>query len=174
MINILEIEKRYKINDDIPIPEDKIKSKKHITQVYSNINPDVRIRKLEENGETNYFHTVKYKTEDKNSRIEIEQLITQQEYKTIFDLIDKKPVIKDRYIVDLDNNLTAEIDHFLDTNDKIVEVEFPDEKTMNDFNNNKPDWFGDEIKGKQSFSVQVFKMINSNDIYSIIRDKYSL
>jgi adenylate cyclase len=156
----MEIEKRYELKGDIPI--DKIISKKYIEQVYSNINPDVRIRKIEQDENVQYFHTVKYKTEDKNSRIEIEQNISKEDYIKIFQLINKNPVRKNRYIIPIDDCLIAEVDEFLDINKIIIEVEFESEEQMNEFSKSiKPNWFGDEIVGKQSFSVQVFSQLNN-------------
>lgn len=160
----MEIEKRYDVNKD-EIPINDIKSKIYIEQVYSVIGnnkgiPDVRIRKTEENGKSKYFNTVKYKTENKNSRVEIEQEIGKDDYDKIFKLIDKKPVRKNRYLIPIGDNLMAEVDEFLDTNKIIVEVEFPDIDTMDNFT--PPKWFSKEIKGKQSFNAQVFSMINSD------------
>lgn len=166
---MLEIEKRYDINSKIPIPKDKIKSQYRIEQVYSNISPDVRIRKITDTDDNEtYFHCVKYILKS-GIREEIEQPITKEQYDNIFEVIDKKPVAKDRFLIDLDNNLTAEIDTFLDTNKTIIEVEFPDEKTMKDFV--PPDFFGSEIKNKQSYSVCVFSKIN-DDLNGIERLKY--
>lgn len=167
---MIETEKRYHVNLE-DVPQDDIKSKININQTYSHFDPDVRIRKINDGEKDTYFHTVKYFLKN-NQREEIEQPITEDQYNRIFSSIDKKPVNKDRYFVDLDNGLTAEVDNFLDTGDMVVEVEFPDKESMDSFV--KPDWFGDEIKEKQSFSVQVFSKINSNrnDIYEDIRNKY--
>jgi CYTH domain-containing protein len=164
---MLEIEKRYKLNGDIP--KDKIKSQYRIEQVYSNISPDVRIRKITDtDGKENYFHTVKYILKN-GIREEIEQPITEVQYDRIFETINKIPVIKDRYLINLDDSLVAEIDHFIDTDKIIVEVEFPDEITMNNFI--KPDWIGNEINNKQSYSVFVFSKIN-NELSSIQKLQY--
>lgn len=163
----MEIEKRYKLNGNIPV--NLVTSKKYIEQVYSSIAnnngvPDVREIKTEENGEYTFTHTVKYKTDDKNSRIELEQNISEELYNQIFSIIDKKPLRKNRYIVPLENGLNAEIDEFLDKDIIIIEVEFPNEEIMNEFSkSDKPEFFGDEIVGKQSFSSMVFSQIN-NDI----------
>ena len=159
----MEIERRYDIEGEIP--KDKIKSQMYIEQLYSVIGdnksiPDVRIRKIIQDNNEQYLHTVKYKTDDKNSRIEIEKPILIEEYNYISSLIDKKPIKKNRYLVPLENGLIAEIDEFLDVNKIIVEVEFDNIEQANNFQ--KPEWFGNEIKGKQSFSVKVFSKINNN------------
>ena len=130
---------------------------KYIEQVYSGFNPDTRIRHIKENDEDTYYHTVKYKLKN-NQREEIEVIISEEQYNRIYDTIDKKPVRKNRYLVEISNGLMAEIDEFKDTGDIVVEVEFPDEETMNNFI--KPDWFGSEIKEKKSFNVYVFSKIN--------------
>lgn len=164
---MLEIEKRYKLAGDIP--KDKIKSRYRIEQVYSNISPDVRIRKITDvDGKESYLHTVKYILKS-GVREEIEQSITEEQYDRIFETINKIPVIKDRYLIDLGNSLVAEIDHFIDTDKIIVEVEFPDEIIMNNFI--KPDWMGNEINNKQSYSVFVFSKIN-NELSSIQKLQY--
>lgn len=162
-----ELEKRYKLIGKIPM--DLVKSKKYIEQSYSSIadkktgTPDCRIRKIEQDNEIAYTHTVKYKTDDKNSRIELEQDISEDTYNYIFDLIDKKPVRKNRYIVPLDNGLSAEIDEFIDKDITIIEVEFPDEDTMNAFvKSDKPSFIGGEITKQQSFSEIIFSQINKD------------
>lgn len=167
---MLEIEKRYKIKGNIPF--DLVKFKIYISQTYSAFNPDVRIRYIKnEEGQEQFFHTVKYKVKN-NERIEIEQEISKIQYDMIFDSINKKPVRKNRYIVPIQDNLIAEIDEFLDSGDIIVEVEFPNEDKMKAFE--KPDWFGEEIKEKESYSKYVFSKINKKvgeKVNSLISDK---
>jgi adenylate cyclase len=165
---MLEIERRYKLNGEMP--KDRIKSQYSIEQVYANINdPSVRIRKITDlNNKETYYHTVKYSIK-KGIREEIETEITKEQYDNIFSYIDKKPVIKDRYLVDLCDGLVAEIDYFIDENMYIVEVEFPDEQTMNNFI--KPEWFGNEITKNQSYSIYVFSKIN-NQLTDIEKLKY--
>jgi CYTH domain-containing protein len=165
---MIEKEKRWYLNGELPM--DDLLSKKKISQVYSNFSPDVRIIETVENDISTYTHTVKHFIND-NDREEIEQYISDTSYNRILKLIDKKPLVKDRFLFDLGNNLIAEVDHFIDTDEWIVEVEFSDDKTMNDFQ--KPNWFGNEVdKGKQ-FNKQVFSLINSSDVYSELRYKYS-
>jgi CYTH domain-containing protein len=155
-----EMERRWKLKGQIP--KDNIIRQMYIEQCYSNLKtPDVRIRKLVENDKESYFHTVKYKTDTKNSRIEIEQSIDKETYDEIFDIINKKPVKKNRYIVEISDEIYAEIDEFLDSNDIVVEVEFPDEEMMKNFE--KPDWFGKEIKEKYSINHDVFSKINKTN-----------
>jgi CYTH domain-containing protein len=153
---MLELERRWKVQkEDIPFNE--VINQYQISQVYSSFSPDVRIRKITSNSNDTYVHTVKYFLKD-NKREEIEQHITEEQYNNIFDYIDKKPVVKNRMIIPLDSGLKAEIDHFLDTDEYVVEVEFNDENQMNVFI--PMSWFGQEIKDKQSYNVKIFKFIN--------------
>ena len=154
---MIEREKRWKLKSDPP--SSQIKEKFTITQTYANFSPDVRVRKItnSENQDT-YYHTVKYQLKD-NTREELEHRISGERYNRIFEVINKKPVVKERTLVDLDNGLIAEIDNFIDTGDKLVEVEFPTEESMNAFI--IPDWFGKELIKDKSFTVEVFTKINN-------------
>lgn len=166
---MIEKEKRWYLNGELPT--ENLVSKKRISQTYSNFNPDVRIRMISENEITHYSHTVKYFI-NKYDREEIEQDISEESYNRIFSVIDKKPVVKDRFIFDLGNNLFAEVDHFLDVDKWIVEVEFPDDKTMNGFQ--EPDWFGHEVERGKQFNKQIFSQINNEDVYMELREKYRI
>jgi CYTH domain-containing protein len=158
---MIEREKRWKIKSEIPT--ENIKDKFTITQIYvDSKNPTIRIRKITRENSEEFYHTVKYQLSQINEREEIEQKISKERYERIFKVIDKKPVIKERIIIDIGNDLIAEVDKFKDVNEIIVEVEFPDVETMKNFV--KPDWFGDEIKTNKSFSYEVFTKINNINI----------
>lgn len=153
---MIEREKRWKLKSDPP--SSQVKDKFTITQTYANFSPDVRVRKItDSDNKDTYYHTVKYQLKD-NTREELEHRISRERYDRIFEVINKKPIIKERTIVELDDNLIAEIDNFLDTGDKIVEVEFSNEESMNNFI--IPDWFGKELKENKSFSIELFSRIN--------------
>jgi adenylate cyclase len=153
---MIEREKRWKLKSDPP--SSQIKDKFTISQTYANFSPDVRVRKItDSNNQDTYYHTVKYQLKD-NIREELEHRISKERYDRIFEVINKKPIIKERSLVDLDNGLIAEIDCFLDTGDKIIEVEFLTEESMNVFV--APDWFGEELEENKSFSIEVFSRIN--------------
>jgi CYTH domain-containing protein len=158
---MIEREKRWKIKSEIPT--ENIKDKFTITQIYvDSKNPTIRIRKITRENSEEFYHTVKYQLSQINEREEIEQKISKERYERIFKVIDKKPVIKERIIIDIGNDLIAEVDKFKDVNEIIVEVEFSDVETMKNFV--KPDWFGDEIKTNKSFSYEVFTKINNINI----------
>jgi adenylate cyclase len=155
---VIEREKRWKIKSEIPT--ENIKDKFIITQTYvDSKNPTIRIRKITRENSEEFYHTVKYQLSQTNEREEIEQKISKERYERIFDVINKKPVIKERTIIDIGNNLLAEVDKFEDIDDIIVEVEFSNIELMNNFI--KPDWFGEEIKTNNSFNYKVFAKINN-------------
>ena len=157
---MIEREKRYKLKGEIPI--ENIKDKFTISQVYANFNnPDVRIRKITRQNQDEFSHCVKYQLQN-NEREEVEQKISKERHNRIFDVINKKPVVKERTVVDIGNGLFAEIDEFEDTKDVLVEVEFPKASDMDSFE--KPSWFGDEIKNNKSFSYVIFTKINNTSI----------
>lgn len=166
---MIEKEKRWYIKGELPT--DYLVTKKCIEQTYTNFSPDVRIRKTIENDISHYSHTVKYYI-NCNDREEIEQDISKESYNRIFELNNKKPVVKDRFIFDLGDNLYAEVDHFLDIDKWIVEVEFQDDKSMINFQ--KPDWFGDEVEKGKQFNKQIFSQLNKEDVYSELRAKYQI
>ena len=155
---MIEREKRWKINNINNIPSDKITDKFLIEQTYAYYKPDLRIRKIIRQGKDEFTHCAKYFIED-GDREEIEQKISKERYERIFKSINKKPVIKERTVIDISEGLHAEVDSFLDTGDIIVEVEFKTKEQKDSFS--PPDWFGEEIKFNKSFSYSVFAKINN-------------
>lgn len=155
---MIEREKRWRLKGNIP--SDKIVDKFIIEQTYAtnNSNPSIRIRKITRNESEEFSHCVKYSLPKTNEREEVEQKISKERYNRIFEVIDKKPIIKERTLVDIGDNLIAEIDKFNETGDIVIEVEFPTVESMNSFSS--PDWFGSIIKEK-SFSYSVFCKINN-------------
>ena len=151
-----EIEKRWYVTSDIP--KDNIIKTIRIEQTYANLNPDVRIRKTIDNDKEIYSHCVKYNI-SKNIREELETEISKEQYENIFKYINKKPIVKDRILVKLDNDLVAEVDNFVNENKIIVEVEFKSEEEMKSFI--KPDWFGEEIEEGKMYSASLFSIINN-------------
>lgn len=153
---MIEREKRWILDGEIP--HNKVKDKFEIIQTYAHFNPDVRIRKIVKNNIEEFYHTVKYQLKD-NTREELEYKINENKYNKIFDSINKIPITKTRYVVELENGLCAEIDEFQDSKEKIIEVEFPTEKSMNEFV--IPNWFGKELSKNKSFNVKLFCQINN-------------
>jgi CYTH domain-containing protein len=167
----MELEKRFRVDKD-KIPFDECTTKITIEQIYAITNDeiDVRIRKAEQNDNIKYTHTTKYKTNNDNMRVEIESEMDEENYNKIFSLINKKPLVKYRYLIPY-GDFTIELDEFIDVNKFVAEVEFNTESEMNSFK--KPSWFGEEVKNSL-FSSTVFSYINSNNIYEKIKLSNSL
>ncbi len=156
---MIERERRWKIKGNIP--SDKIIDKFTIIQIYANFKPDLRIRKIIKDNKEEFTHCAKYFLKD-GDREEVEQKISKERYERIFAIIDKKPIIKERIIVDIGNELYAEVDNYTDTSEIIVEVEFKTKEQKDNFI--PPEWFGDEIKNNKSFSYIAFCKINNINI----------
>lgn len=168
---MIEREKRYNLkNNDLSlIPPQQITSKIKIEQIYTNTNiknsPSTRIRKSYTEEMTSYSHCSKYKIEE-NVVEEIETFIAQNQYERIFELVNKEPIKKERWNVQVGDNSSyfiAEVDIYLDDNKIVVEVEFMNDESMESFI--PPSWFGEEIKEKKSYSYEKFCEINSKALW---------
>lgn len=153
----LEIERRFRVNPK-DVPFDNAISRVLISQSYANNNPDVRIRKTQGEREIVYTHCVKYLNKGEYIREEIEEVITVEQYNFINKYIGKKPVLKDRYIIPIENGMYAQLDYFLSQNVYVVEVEFSSIEEMENFT--PPSWFGSEIT-KINMTKNIFKYINN-------------
>ena len=152
---MIEREKRYTLKSNPP--SSSILDQYKIEQTYANSkHPSIRVRKITRQDSEEYSHCVKYQLQN-NEREEIEQKLSKERYERILNTINKKPVVKTRTVVDIGNDLKAEIDEFK-TGEVIAEVEFPTVESMEAFI--LPEWFGKEIKNK-SFSYSVFCKINN-------------
>jgi Uncharacterized protein conserved in bacteria len=164
MVVIMEIERKYAINK---LPENLSQYKyKKIEQGYLCHKPTIRIRKSNDD----YFLTYKdkLKKKEKGSAIfnhEVELPLTKEAYEQLLPKIDHNLVKKTRYLIPLQNGLTAELDIFEDklTGLAFVEVEFPDEISSNEFV--PPDWFGKDLSSNKHFSnYYLSKLSDANDL----------
>lgn len=136
---------------------------KRIEQGYLCSNPIIRIRKSNED----YYLTYKSKTgleKGKGSAIirnEVELPLTVEAYQTLRKKTEGNIVYKSRYLIGLTDGLTAELDVFEGHLSGLyfVEVEFPDEKTADDFT--PPEWFGKDISEDSRFSNHYLSQISS-------------
>lgn len=147
-----EIERKFLL-PEIP-SELLIKEKRTIYQSYLAIGKEeVRIRKVEyENSSKKYFLTYKNRLKGKFSREEIEIEITEMTYEQLNK--QSKPIIKDRLVIGLENDLFAEADIFNNVGFelKTVEVEFKSVIDAEKFT--PPNWFGMELTGTAEFGNQ--------------------
>lgn len=133
----MEIERKYLVRK---LPENLEQyNKKKIAQGYLCTEPVVRIR----HSNDDYYMT--YKGDGLMVREEYNLPLTQEAYEHLRPKIDGLLIAKTRYLIPLDNKLTAELDVFEeDLNGLvIVEVEFNTVEEANVFH--APDWFGEDV-----------------------------
>lgn len=131
----LEIEKKYLINNHSEKLLNKIDNAEsmEITQHYLKVEKNVeqRIRKITSEEGTKYFLTTKTKI-DENLREENEVIIDEMVYELLKELSLGK-IAKERFIIPLTEQLTAEVDFFYNKELVILEVEFESKEQFNSF-----------------------------------------
>ena len=133
----MEIERKYLVRK---LPENLEQyNKKKIAQGYLCTEPVVRIRRSNDD----YYMT--YKGDGLMVREEYNLPLTREAYEHLRPKIDGLLIAKTRYLIPLDNKLTAELDVFEeDLNGLvIVEVEFNTVEEANAFH--APDGFGEDV-----------------------------
>ncbi|MCF2667221.1 CYTH domain-containing protein [Faecalicatena contorta] len=110
-----------------------------IEQGYLNTDPVVRIRR------DNEKYELTYKSKGFMTRMEYNLPLTQEAYEHLLTKIDGRLIQKKRYMIPLNNDLTAELDIFEGDLAPLilVEVEFPSEEAALAFV--PPSWFGDDV-----------------------------
>lgn len=139
----MEIERKYLVSQ-LPEELDRYESKK-IAQGYLCTSPVVRIRRSNEE----YYLT--YKGAGMMVREEYNLPLTKASFEHMLPKVDGLLVEKTRYLIPLENNLTAELDIF----EKalagliLVEVEF---ETVDDANSFcPPEWFGEDVTNSEKY-----------------------
>lgn len=149
----MEIERKYMIHN---LPGDLSQYKyKKIEQGYLCNNPTIRIRKSNDDYILTYksgIHTDKVIEGSAIINHEVELPLTEEAYHTLKNKVDGNMVYKTRYLIPIQDALTAELDIFEEklTGLVYVEVEFPDEKASNEFI--PPTWFSHELSSDKRFS----------------------
>lgn len=133
----MEIERKYLVKE-IPSNLDQYESKK-IAQGYLCTEPVVRIRR----SNNDYYMT--YKGDGLMVREEYNLPLTEEAYTHLRPKIDGLLIAKTRYLIPLNDKLTAELDIFEEDLKGlvIVEVEFDSIEEANAFTS--PDWFGEDV-----------------------------
>ena len=152
-MNNLEIERKFKIKY---LPDLSKVEKKEIVQhyLYKDEFTACRKRKIIDSEGVKYIYTCKCKIgAGENSVVELEKEISEEKYIKLGEGYGNS-IDKTRYIINLENDLVAEVDIFsgIHTGICIVEVEFSSIDDANCFV--KPDWFGEEIKGKLDCNIK--------------------
>lgn len=161
----MEIERKFAVKR---VP-DKLESyhQKKIEQGYLCHDPIIRIRKSNDQ----YILTYKSKfglDENYSKAIvvnETELMLNQSSYESLRSKAEGNIIQKTRYIVPLDGDLIAELDVFEGKLSGliIVEVEFPDEETADNFI--APDWFGEDLSKDGRFgNYYLSKLESFNDL----------
>ena len=123
-------------------------SKEKITQAYLSKDPkrSVRIRLNNRKG----WITIKGESDEKGlSRMEWEREIPLKTAKKLLKICLSNPINKIRYKIQLNNNITIEVDEFLGHNKGLVLAEI--ELISKDQPFEKPDWLGKEVTGIKKF-----------------------
>ncbi len=133
----MEIERKYLVKE-IPTDLNQYEIKK-IAQGYLCTEPVVRIRR----SNNDYYMT--YKGDGLMVREEYNLPLTEEAYTHLRPKIDGLLISKTRYLIPLDDKLTAELDIFEEDLKGlvIVEVEFDSIEEANTFTS--PDWFGEDV-----------------------------
>lgn len=133
----MEIERKYLVKN---IPDNLSSfSAKKIEQGYLCTSPVVRIRRSNDD----YYLT--YKGSGLMVREEYNLPLTPEAYTHLREKVDGRLITKTRYLIPLENGLTAELDLFEDFLAPLclVEVEFDSVEEANSFV--APDWFGEDV-----------------------------
>lgn len=149
----MEIERKYAINN---LPEDLSQYKyKKIEQGYLCHKPTIRIRKSNEDYILTYKSKLGLEKQKEGGPIinnEVELPLTKKAYEELIPKTNTNLIKKTRYLIPLGHGLTAELDVFEGLLAGLVfaEVEFPDEKTADEFV--PPAWFGRDLSADKRFT----------------------
>jgi CYTH domain-containing protein len=149
----MEIERKYALRN-LPGELSQYRYKK-IEQGYLCHKPTLRIRKSNEDYILTYKSKLGAESANENRALinhEVELPLTEEAFMVLKAKTDGNIVCKTRYLIPLEDGLTAELDVFEGNLSGllVVEVEFPDEKTADEFV--PPAWFGKELSSDKRFS----------------------
>ncbi len=142
----IETERKFLVNNSDY--KKQYSSKEKITQAYLSKDPkrSVRIRLNNRKG----WITIKGESDKKGlSRMEWEREIPLNTAKKLLKICLPNPINKIRYKIQLNNNITIEVDEFLGHNKGLVLAEI--ELISKDQPFEKPDWLGKEVTGIKKF-----------------------
>ncbi len=148
----MEIERKFLVKN-IPFELSQFK-KSEISQTYISFSPVIRLRKLNEE----YILTCKGK--GSLAREEFELQISKEQYQNLLTKCEGRTIIKTRYYIPIQDNLTAELDIY--HNDFLnslvtVEVEFESTDEAQDFL--PPVWFSIDVTFDPNYSNSALAQI---------------
>lgn len=120
--------------------------KHEIKQAYISTSPTLRLRQQDDS----YIFTFKGRGEIKKT--EFEYSLTKEEFDKLWEKVETKKIEKTRYLIPLENNLTAELDiyHGELKGFMNVEVEFDSLEKAEKFK--VPKWFGKDVSTDKRYS----------------------
>lgn len=146
----MEIERKYLIRT---MPQLEQYPHHLIEQAYLCTDPVVRIRRQDED------YILTYKGRGMLAREEYNLPLTRSGYEHLLTKADGNILTKKRYLIPLNDVLTAELDIFEGkfTGLTLVEVEFPDQAAADSFV--PPQWFGEEVTFSSIYHNSVLSQI---------------
>lgn len=158
----MEIEKKYQVTT-LPANLTSYPSKK-IEQGYLCSDPTVRIRKSNEDYILTYKSKIGFDDKVGKDAIvhnEVEVLLNEKGYEHLKEKIDHHLISKTRYLIPLENDLTAELDVFEGRLKGLifVEVEFQKEEDAKAFI--PPIWFGKDVTFDSRYKNGYLSTVNS-------------
>lgn len=153
----MEIERKF-LTKEIPF-DIAAYPYKQITQAYISFSPTIRLRQSNEA----YILTVKGKGH--LAREEFELPLKKEDYEKLLLKTEGTPVIKKRYLVPIENDLTAEVDIYEGELEGLMttEVEFPSLEMAESFV--APEWFGKDVSEEKAYkntSLSLYGMPEEN------------
>lgn len=151
----LEIERKFLVSPSLDLKCLPILQHKRIMQgyIYCDKYTEIRVRSIDTNNESKYYYTVKISGDSSLTRTENEFEISKEIFTSLIEKImpETHLIIKDRYNIQLHNNLVAELDCFCGNLEglQMVEVEFPNEQEASNFE--KPDWFLEDVTSDKKY-----------------------
>lgn len=141
----MEIERKYLIEkNNIPFDYTQYPCR-HIEQGYLCTEPVVRIR------QDNDEYVLTYKSKGLMVREEYNLPLTESSYAHLKEKVDGRLIVKDRYVIPLENDLFIELDIFSGdlSGLSLAEVEFPDITSAENFL--PPEWFGEDVSNISTY-----------------------
>lgn len=158
---IMEIERKYLVKH---VPEHLEQYPcKVIEQGYLCRKPTVRVRKSNDKFILTYKSDFGIENDDnRTAKVlnEVEVPLNEEGYLHLRKKADNQIIAKRRYLVPIEGGYTAELDIFEEQLKglMLVEVEFPDEESANQFQ--APEWFGEDVSLDSKYTNGYLSTLN--------------
>ena len=155
-MNNVEIERKFKIKQ---MPDNLEQYKSHkIEQAYVCYTPVIRIRKQDDD------YILTYKGGGLLAHPEYNLPLVEEGYKHLLEKSDGNIITKTRYLIPINDGLTAELDVFEDMFEGLVfvEVEFESLDQATAFS--PPEWFGEDVTNDGRYHNSYLSKVDKFDI----------